>query len=155
MLYLFKKGFGLLEAVIAIAVVSASLFSLAAVSQLSFRASSESARDIKAGFLAEEGFEALKTIRDSGWANIGALNQGQDYYLVFSGGSWQATSAPQLVDGIFARKFVLSPVYRDASDNISPSGALDSDSLRVTLDLSWGQGKNKEFITYIVNLFQD
>ncbi len=151
----FKKGFGLLEAVISIAVVSISLFSLAAVGQISFKASSEAARDIKAGYLAEEGFEALKTIRDNGWPGISSFSQEQDYFLFFSGGSWQATTSPQTIDGVFSRKFVLSPVYRDASDNIVSSGVLDPDSRRAVLTVSWGQGKSRVFITYLTNLFQN
>lgn len=145
-----------MEIVIAVALITISLFALAAVAQLSLRASRESLRDVKAAFLAEEGIEALRTMRDENWSNISFLTQDQFYHLIFSAGAWQATTDPQLIGGLFSRTFKLSPVYRDASHNIAPSGDLDTGARKIVLEVSWNNGAKKVALTsYITNLFED
>lgn len=148
------NGFGLLEIIISVALISISLFSLAAVGRLSFRAVSESSNGIKADYLAEEGGEVLRIMRDDNWDNIASLALGQPYHLVFSDGAWLATTSPQLIDGLFSRTFILEQVFRDAQDNISLSGDSDPSSRKIILEVSWGT-KSKEVITYITNLFGD
>lgn len=150
-----NRGFGLLEIVISVAVISVSLFSLAAVSRIAFRAVNESSLDVRANFLMEEGIEALRTIRDRAWSEIGGLQIGQTYQLVFSEGAWRATTTPQLIDGIFERTFVLDNVLRDANSNITSSGTLDIGTRRVTLKRKIVGGQSVEAVTYLTNLFQE
>ena len=153
--YKLKSGFGLLEIIISVALVSVSLFSLAAVGRLAFRATSESLVNIRAAFLAEEGIEALRSIRDDNWPNISSLIPDQPYHLSFSGGIWKATTPPQLIDGEFTRTFIMQPVYRDAGGNIASSGDPDPEARRVVLDVARGADKKTELVSYLVNLFGD
>lgn len=142
-----------------VAVISLSLLGVMAVSQLSQRIVGESVRSVQASFLAEEGVEALKILRDKGWQdNIASLNAGADYYLEFDGTSWKATATGQMIDGFFTRKFVLENVYRDADDDITESGTEDDGSRKATVSVSW-QGRNgtttKNISTYLTDIFSN
>lgn len=151
-----NNGFGLLEIVLAIALISGSLFALTAVSQVAFRATEEASDRVRASFLLEEGFEALKLIRDDSWINISSLNNDQTYYLIFSGGSWQTTSSPEIIEGLFTRSFVSKEVLRDGAYNIASSGTSDGEIRKVEMSIIWDQrGVAREIkgTTYLANIF--
>ena len=146
-------GFGLLEIVLAITVISGSLFAIAGASRLAFIVSSENLLKSQAGFLLEEGAEALKTIRDRSWNDFSSIPNNTLYYLVFSGGAWQATNIdPGPVAGVFTRTVTVSNVLRDAGDNIAGSGVPDPDTRKIVVKVSWQErslGVSQEAISYI------
>lgn len=154
-----KSGFGLMEIIIGVAIISASLFSLAAVSQISLRLAQTSKQNIKAGFLLEEGVEAIKFLRDSGWdANITPLTTGTSYYLNFNGISWESTGVNNYIDGVFERSFIIEDVYRDANDDIAESGNPDLNTKKVSVFVSWNTQTGtttKSISTYITNIFNN
>lgn len=154
----YQNGFGLLEIVIATAVIAVALFGLMAASRISLRLINETTRDIQAGFLLEEGVEAVKFLRDKGWeGNIASLTPGADYYLEFSGSSWRATTSKILIDGFFERKFVLENVYRDGNDDIASSGALDADTKKLVVFVSFvsrGSTTTRSIPAYLTNLYK-
>lgn len=152
-----QKGFGVLEIVIGIAILSFSLLGLFMVSHISLKIIDDDTGNIQAGFLLEEGLEAVKVLRDSGWdANIKTLNAGSNYYLTFNGSTWQSTTTNTYIDNVFERKFILENVNRDINDDISVSGTPDQDTKKVTVYVSW-LGRNstttKSISTYITNLY--
>lgn len=153
------KGFGLLEIVIGLAVIALFLFGVLAVARLSLRLSEENANNIKAAFLLEEGTEALKILRDAGWQqNIASLAISGDYYLSFNNGQWQADSSNIFIDGLFERKLRLENVYRDSQDRLAESGALDANTKKASLFVSWrsrGATTTKTISTYLTNLFDN
>lgn len=162
-----SKGFGLLEIIISVALISGSLFALASVAQLALRATNESFFGAKASFLAEEGLESARFVRDNGWtANITPLARGANYYPVFSSGQWlMSTTSPGLTDNIFDRRIIFEDVYRRASDdNIVPQDSpdnkyLDVNTVKVRSLVLWpkvGEATSSvELITYLTNLFGD
>lgn len=153
----FKNGFGLIEVIVGVAIISVSFLGLMSVAHLSFKILERSSHNLKAGFLLEEGAEAVKIIRDSGWSNINSLSNGVNYYLNFNGTTWLTTATPVYVDNIFERKFVLSNVYRDINDDIATSGTIDTGTKKITISVSWKEGGStvtQSFSTYITNLFE-
>lgn len=156
-----SRGFGLIEVIIGVAIMSAVLLSLSQIGQFVFRVVDESNYKLRGAFLAEEGIEAVRAIRDSGWsANIAPLALGTDYYLRFSGGDWVLDAVPQpKVDGTFDRRIIFRAVNRDASDNIvSAGGVLDPDTKKVTVNITWnnrGRESTAAVSTYITNLFKN
>ena len=115
----------------------------------------------KAVFLAEEGMEAVRFIRDGGWtSNINALTPGTTYYLEFDGLIWKSTITPEVVDGVFSRSFVLDDAYRlTAGSDLVPSTsgsskAIDPETIQVTVEVSWGENSVIEMTTYLTNLFE-
>lgn len=149
-------GFGLLEIIVAISLIAISLFSLGIAGRIAHRAADEASREAQAYVLLEEGFEATRIIRDQSWSSVSSLNVSTTYYLFFESNMWQTTTAPQQIDGIFTRSFVLQNIYRDASDAIAPSGILDPDARKLEMTVSWqepGETRSIEGKSYLMNIF--
>lgn len=154
-----RAGFSLIEAIVGISIFSVFIFSLMLALQLSQRIASESVRNIQASFLLEEGVDAVKTIRDRSWiSNISSLTSGTNYYLYFNGTAWTTTANNIYIDGIFERKLNVNGVYRDANDDIAPSGNLDAGTKKATVSVSW-MGRSgtttKSASFYLTDLFSN
>ena len=78
-------------------VVGALLYGSASLRQAGLRA--------QASFLAEQGLEAVRNIRDDSFAN---LNDG-GYGLTLDGSAWELTSGPDET-GVFTRQITISSV---------------------------------------------
>src|SRR6185436_2799608 len=89
---------------------------------------------IQASYLLEEGQEAARFLRDSSWSsNMASLAPGSPYYLSFSTttSTWTVSATPSLVDGMFARRLVVSSVSRNSSsDIVTTGGTLDPQTKR-------------------------
>lgn len=160
-----KNGFGLFEIILASAIMVTVLFSLVAVFLLSKNTAELSLHKLKASFLAEEGLEVVRFLRDSSWHdNISLLSQNQDYYLIFatSTSSWSINSSPPpSIDGFFERSFQVARVSRDASYNIESvynASNDDPDTRKITMKVAWnfkGQNQSLIFETYLTDLFDN
>src|ERR1035437_1304931 len=92
-----QKGSGLVEILVAVFVFSIVLSSLITASNMYLSGASDNLKSAKAAYLAQEGIEALKIIRDTNWTTISALTDNANYYLYFDTSSttnntWKATS---------------------------------------------------------------
>lgn len=154
---IFKKGFGVIEIITAVTVISVAFLVMMSVANISLKFSEKSVVRLKADFLLEESVEAIKIIRDNDWqTNIASLTAGTDYFLEFDGTTWLASSNNILIDGIFERKFVINDVYRDANDDISSSGVLDLNTKKITVYVSWSENGSivaRSISFYISNIF--
>ena len=154
-------GFGLIEAVIGIALITLFLFGIAESGKLASRLIGSSSLARQAAFLSEEGIEAVKGLRDSGWTfNIAPLVLDTDYWLNFSGGVWVLTSTAQpFLDNRFDRRVRISAVGRDSSDDIVVSGGvIDTGTKKVTVSVAWsdrGATTTAILSTYVTNLFNN
>lgn len=152
-----NNGFGVAEIVVAVAVISLSVFGLLTVASVSLKTLRANTNNIQAAFLLEEGVEAVRVLRDSGWsANISPLGIGTNYYLSFNGTTWQATTTNVFIDNFFERKFVVSNVNRDGNDDIAASGTLDLNTKKITVSVSWPSQTGtttKSISTYMTKLF--
>lgn len=155
------RGFGLVETVVGTAILLVILLGLVQAGQYAFRLVSDANLKIRASFLAEEGIEAIRLLRDTSWSlNIAPAANGIDYYPTFSGGAWQISQTPaSLVDGIFDRRVSFSAVYRDANDAITASGGtLDPNARKAIVSVSWmnrGRSATTTISTYFTNLFNN
>ena len=154
---IFKKGFGIIEIVIATSIISIAFLAMMSTSNVSLKFSGKSALRLKADFLLEEGVEVVKIIRDNGWqANIASLTMGTNYFLEFNGTTWLASANNFLIDDVFERKFIVDNVYRDINDDIFSSGVLDPNTKKITAYVSWpedGSTVTKSISFYISDIF--
>jgi len=163
----FKKGIELVEVLIAAFIFTVVLATLITASNLYLSGADANLKSVKAAYLAEEGIEAVKTIRDVGWSNITSLasttaTTSQNYYLLFNTTTslWQATTTASYgsVDSLFVRSFNLSNVVRETSDsyhNISSSGTADPNTELLKVSVSWqnqGSTTTKSISTYITKI---
>ena len=154
------QGFGLLEIVVAVSIISFSLFSVMSAVIMALMVSEESEKNIQAAYLLEEGVEALRILRDTNWQNnITNLATGVNYYFIFNNNAWQATtSATTPIDQTFERKFVLENVYRNGNDDIAQIGSLDSGTKKAVVTVSWLAQKGtttQSTAVYLTNIFSD
>jgi hypothetical protein len=74
----------------------------------------------KAIYLAEDGLEIVRYLRDESWSTVSALSTSGTHYLSVTPGAFSFTSTPETVDG-YTRSFKISNVYRNSSDDIVAS----------------------------------
>jgi len=145
------------EIVIGVGIIVLALVGLIGGLRLFASAGLASAESAKAHFLLEEGFEALRSMRDADYStNIGARIGGGTYYFTFSGGQWDLTATAATIDNIFERTMVLSNVLRDANDDIAATGTTDPDTAEATITVTWPSGgvtRTESVTGYITNLF--
>lgn len=154
----FQKGITLVEVLVATAIILSFLIALISVHNTYLRSSFSNLDEIKATYLAEEGIEAVKGLRDASWTtNIAPLVNGTSYYLVYTGTLWATSTTFALIDSKYTRKVVLSAVNRDASSDITTSGgSTDANTRKVNVTVSWSTGSatsTRSIDTYITNLF--
>lgn len=157
-----KKGFSLVEVLVGVSIIMVSLVSIMSIFSSMLKLSVRDTPKLQAVFLTEEGVEAIRTVRDFGWAaNISSLSLGTNYRFYWNSaqGKWTATTTYALVDNTFDRTFSLASVNRDANFNIVNSGGtLDSNTKLVTVNVSWNDGSGtstKTLQTYIFNTYNN
>ena len=130
------KAFSLIEVILAIA-----LFSLYSTSIIVFITHGEESilrvgQKAKASFLAEEGIEATRAIRNENFENLIDGSYGIDSVS----GKWQLVSSPTQIDG-FSREITISTV--------------DNNTKKITSKISWskrdGSSTFLEFLTQLTN----
>lgn len=152
-----SRGLSLVEGVVAVAIVAASLVALIGGFGRLLAVALRAEEDLKAHYLALEGFEAVRLVRDDGWdAYIAPLSIGASYHFLQSGNIWTLTATPQDIDG-FTRTAVFGNVNRDGDGRIAESGTADSNTRLVTVAVSWqgADGVNTRLVSgYITNFLQ-
>lgn len=150
-----STGFGLIEVIIVTAIVSTLLAAFLQVGILSLRLLRAQKQDLEATFLAQQGIEAIRSLRDESWTtNIAPLTNGTSYYPVVENSKWKLrTVPPALIDGLYVREIIFNQVFRDALDRIASSGTVDPETRHVTSRVTWNN-KQIELITYLTN-FQE
>ena len=141
---------------VAISIITVSILAAMAVSQKSVYISRESIHATQAGFLLEEGAEAVKVLRDNGWSGISSLAAGTTYYPTYSSGAWTLATTGTPI-GIFTRTVVIANVNRDnTTQDIASVGTNDPGTRLATVTVSWLEGGTtvtKTLSFYIIDVF--
>jgi type II secretory pathway pseudopilin PulG len=134
-----ERGFGLLEAVVGVAVISLTLIGLTSLFHSYLRVERENIATTQAIFLLEEGAELMRSLRDKSWsAEIAPLTSGTQYYISLNDGAVSVSETPVFVDGMFERFITLEDVNRDGDGNIVTSGGtLDPGTKTVTVSVAY------------------
>lgn len=152
-----KKGFSLVEVVVGFAILLVTVVATALSLRAVLFAATRANHITEAGFLLEEGVEAVKVIRGSEWANLSGFATDTPYTLVFSGGTWTTQTSKAFVNNLFDRTVTLSAVYRDAGDNIASGGTIDYHTKKVTVDVSWRERSGtttRSIATYVTDFIE-
>jgi len=128
-------------------IIGVSLFALVLVFSVhtlnTFFTNATTAREKgKALYLATEGVEAVRALRDDDWATIAAATVETPYYVALTPTAISLTGTATAIDGIYTRTVTFESVYRDSVDDVVSSttagASIDSDSRWVTVTVSWG-----------------
>ena len=153
-----NRGFGVIEVLIGLTIISIVIAAAFSISTRSLQVRALSVDNVQASLLLQEGAEAVRLIRDSGWATTSALALGMPYSLAWNGVMWAPAAPDGLIDGFFDRRFSLSSISRDSGHRIVTSGGtVDPDGRLVTLSVSWkpyyGATTTRRTSFYLLNLF--
>lgn len=152
-----KNGFGLVELLVVIFIISLSLvYIFGIVSQLT-KASGNAHLAYQANLINESNFEIIRALRDSSWTTniVPLVNESTYYTRVQSGVISLTQSDPGLIYQNFQSSIVVGAVYRDGNSNIASSGTLDADMKKFTSTTSWtfrGQNKSAQAVYYLGNI---
>lgn len=141
------KSFSLIEIILAIAIFMILAVSGVSTILQSFTVNKLGEEQTNADLYAQEGLEAVRSIKNRSWSNLTASTQTKG--LDTSGGSW-AFSGTQDAKDKYTRQILLSQVNRDGSGNIVESGGtVDPDTLKVTSSVNWNfSGPRNDTISY-------
>ncbi len=132
-----QRGVSAVELLVGISIL-AIMFIAVSFTITQFLSSSRDIADkTQALYLAEEGLEMMRFIRDKQWNYLSDLDDGNKYYLAISGSDVGTTTTKETI-GIFTRSIRVTGVDRNGSDDIVQSGTDDPDSKYVTAIVTWG-----------------
>jgi prepilin-type N-terminal cleavage/methylation domain-containing protein len=152
-----QSGFSLIEAVIAIAIITVILVSMVAVFQTMVIFEKKTLKTRQATLLADQAIEVTKSLRDDDWANIENLDIGEKYYLHFDDVDWALNLTPSMVNG-FTQTVTAQTAYRDGSGKIAESGTADESTRLIVAEVSWphvGETATVTSKTYLTDLFSE
>lgn len=151
-----QSGSGLAEVVVASAIMSLVVVAFLGVFATLSRFHERDMLAIKGQLLAEEGVEAIRYMKGSGWQALSSLPLGEEAYFVLATSSWGVTTIPETIDGLFYRSFELSAVSRNSSDSIvATGGTVDPNTVRARVSVSWpwkNATSTASYETYVTNL---
>lgn len=151
-----SKGSTLVEVLVVAGVLASIALAVFGTLSLLSRFHQKNMSTIKGQLLAEEGIEAIRFIKASGWSTLTAIPVNTERYLSLSPSSWTVTTVPEVIDGLFWRTFKTFSVYRDASsDIVSSGGTLDQNTLLIQSSVSWnwrGATSTAQYESYITNI---
>lgn len=117
-----------------------------------------SGRDIaektQALYLAEDGLELIRYVRDNAWTNISSIPLNQTRYLETTNTGVSVSVTPEIVDG-YTRSFTLDNVYRESGTydimaSTTAGSVADTDSKYVTMTVRWGTPVKSVSLTTII-----
>ena len=158
-----QAGFGLLEVLVGLGILGVAFFTLVSVSRSVLELSRVTSQAIQADFLIEEGVEAMRSIRDAGWATYITPLSGTNYLRFVMGtstGSWQTTTTPEIINNIYYRSVAVASVERNSSsqDIVTSGGTTDSSTKKFTVSVSWRALRattTRSVSFYLTNYFND
>lgn len=146
-------GIALIEVLIGIAIVGAVLVVVSHTIILFLDSSEQVLRQTQAVYLAEEGQELMRYLRDENWNTIANLSEGTVYYLSVSTSTVSVTTTAELIDGRYTRSITIDQLRRDAeNDVVTSGGSVDPEGRMVSVDVTW-DGGSVSLSSIITNLY--
>lgn len=131
----FRRGLNLLEILLAMTVLAITAGALLTLFFTNDIAGTTKEYQEQAAFYAEEGLAIVRNIKADNFTNLADGNYGlsasaNEYTLV--------TDYTETVGTDYSRTVVVAPVYRNASNEIDPSGqTLDNSTKEITVTVTW------------------
>lgn len=152
--FLYNKGVSAIEILVGVSIAALILIFASDTLAQFLNISHDVSEKTQALYLAEEGLELMRYVRDNNWTSLSALTVGNTYYLNPSSTSVGVGSTPETI-GDFSRSVILHNVYRtpttyDIVASTTSGSALDADAKYVTVVVSWGSPADSVSLTSIL-----
>ena len=138
-----KRGFGLLEVVVSIAITSVLAVSFVTLLSYSKSLSRHNLDVLKAELYLIETVEQIRELEHSSWTTLDTTvcEHPAKCHVEESSGAWIIVSGGEELDSKFERALYINDVYRDqaAFPNtlVTSGGVLDPDSKKILVQLKW------------------
>lgn len=145
-----QKGFSLLGIIIALFIIGVGLAAILTLVNFSLRAATTSKDKVIASFLAQDGIEAVRFMRESqsdwdAWYN--SINSGA-YLIQYNSGLMGFSDSPLLINSSSFFQYssgVASPFYRRMILTKAPAG--NQDELKVVAEIKWQDRGQWHYLT--------
>jgi type II secretory pathway pseudopilin PulG len=132
-----QQGITLIEVIFAVSIIAAIVMVIGFSITSYVDARAQLLANTKAIYLAEEGYEVLRALRDDDWDTVDAVPIGDVHYLDVSTSTLAIGSTQEIIDVEFYRSFVFNAVYRDSDDDVvsstTPGATIDTEILELTV----------------------
>lgn len=131
-----EHGFSLMEIIVALAIFAVVVGSMSVMITGNFNALTRGGEQTVAQALAQEGIEAVRSIRDRSWNEL----EYSPAQVTFVGGQWELISATsELIDNKYTRQILIEDVCRDGTHAqvVCPGTYTDALTKNVTVIVSW------------------
>ncbi len=133
-LHAYEKGQSLIELLVAIGISTILLPALLTGLYTTNNSKAQTEQRTRAQTLLKETDEAVRSVRESGWA---AISTNGTYHPVVSGSAWALASGTTTINGL-TQSILISDVQRDTSGAIvSSGGTIDPSTKQVVDSVSW------------------
>lgn len=143
-IHLQHRGIALVEVLVAVTILLLMLVALALSVTGYVDARKELINETKATYLANDGYEILRAVRDTNWITLKNLTIGTTYYLSVSTTTLAVSNTPEIINGSFRRSFVVQALYRDSNDDIvsstTPGAVSDTNSREIRISVAGPTG---------------
>ncbi|USN87370.1 MAG: prepilin-type N-terminal cleavage/methylation domain-containing protein [Candidatus Nomurabacteria bacterium] len=139
----YNNGFSLIEVILGVSIITIiGIFVGLSVTQFSSTRNTILS-ETKKIYLAEEGYEIIRLLRDETWTNISSLSLDTTYFLDISTTTLAISGTPEIINNDYTRSFSLQYAYRDGSNDIvassTPGATADVDMRKVFIYVSDGK----------------
>lgn len=156
-----ERGFGLVEVVVAVTIVTLLIVGFGEVIQTSLRLVQEERARFEATLILDEGVEGMRALRDASWSrNIASLTTGIPHYLTATTtwGIW--TASQSYIAGRYERTIQLDSVNRESGTDriVETGGYVDAGTKKLTITVSWrlrSATTSVSSVTYLTNFLQN
>lgn len=134
------SGVSLIEVIVGISILAVILLAVGLSINAFAEARSRLVIDAQTLYLAEEGVEMVRALRDDDWDSIDSYAIDTTYYFDVATTTIAIGSTPEIIDGEFFRQVTFRQVYRNGSDDIvaSTTGGASVDDELVEVEVSVG-----------------
>lgn len=136
-----EQGVFLVEVLIAVSIAVTVAVFVSATIALFVTVREGLTQEARKYYLAEEGYEIVRFLRDEDWDTITSLTAGQHYGLAVSTTTLAITTAPEVTAGAYTRTIVVGPLRRATNGEIvSSGGTVDNQGRTVEVFVVDGRG---------------
>lgn len=133
----YQSGITLIEVIVAISIIASMVIAIGFSIITYVDARAALLTNTKTLYLAEEGYEILRALRDDDWNTIDTLTVDTYHYLDVATSTIGVTVTPEIIDGEYRRSFIVRDLYRDGTDDVTASttsgATVDPDSREVEI----------------------
>lgn len=129
-----EKGQTLVELLLAIGMMAIILPALYGGFFASRQGKAQQGEHLQAAALLAEEEEAMRSVREKGWANIATNGT---YHATLSGSIWSLSSGSETVNR-YTRQVTISDAYRNQNGDLAGSGTVDPSTKKLVYTVSWG-----------------